>query len=103
MAASAEIVDFTELSRSWRRCGEEDVLKAQFAGLGLSALERIHRRKTGAKMRVSLRLGGMVAGASEEQFAALDAYGEQLGLAFQIVDDLLDLNGDEGTLGKRTG
>ena len=54
-------------------------------------------------MRVSLRLGGMVGGASHEQFAALDAYGEQLGLAFQIIDDLLDLNGDEGALGKRTG
>src|SRR4051812_38035336 len=83
--------------------GQEDDLKAQFAGLGLSDLERIHRRKTGAIMRVSLRLGGMVAGASEEQFAALDTYGEQLGLAFQIIDDLLDLNGDEASLGKRTG
>jgi len=83
--------------------GQEDDLKAQFAGLGLSDLERIHRRKTGAMMRVSLRLGGMVAGGSEQQLTALDTYGQQLGLAFQIIDDLLDLNGDEASLGKRTG
>jgi geranylgeranyl diphosphate synthase type II len=52
-------------------------------------------------IRVSLRLGGIVGGASEEQLAALAAYGEKLGLAFQIVDDLLDLQGSERSLGKR--
>jgi geranylgeranyl diphosphate synthase type II len=83
--------------------GQEDDLKAQFSTLGTEQLERIHRRKTGAMIRVSLRLGGLVAGASEALLTALDVYGEKLGLAFQITDDLLDLAGDENSLGKRTG
>jgi geranylgeranyl diphosphate synthase type II len=82
--------------------GQEDDLKAEFAELGVGDLERIHRRKTGAMIRVSLRLGGIVGGADERQLEALDKYGEKLGLAFQIVDDLLDLQGDEQALGKRT-
>jgi len=83
--------------------GQEDDLSAQFADLGYEQLERIHRRKTGAMIRVSLLLGGLVAGAEDSQLAALDSYGERLGLAFQIVDDLLDLEGSEANLGKRTG
>jgi geranylgeranyl diphosphate synthase type II len=83
--------------------GQEDDLKAEFSDLGINELERIHRRKTGAMIRVSLRLGGIVGGASEAQLAGLDTYGQRLGLAFQIVDDLLDLNGSEAALGKRTG
>ena len=53
----------------------------------------IHRRKTGAMIRVSLRLGAMLAGATREQRAALYMYGDCLGLAFQITDDLLDVQG----------
>jgi geranylgeranyl diphosphate synthase type II len=49
-----------------------------------------------------LRLGAIVAQASSEQLNAVTAYGEKLGLAFQIVDDLLDHRGDVQTLGKRT-
>ncbi len=64
-------------------------------------LEAIHRRKTGALLRASLRMGGIVAGASPDQLHALDAYGQAVGLAFQIVDDLLDVQGDEVKLGKR--
>jgi geranylgeranyl diphosphate synthase, type II len=83
--------------------GQEDDLKAQFADLGIDQLERIHRRKTGAMICVSLRLGGLVAGASQQQLVSLDTFGQKLGLAFQVVDDLLDLQGDENSLGKRTG
>ena len=68
-----------------------------------AALESIHRRKTGAMIRVSLRLGAMVAGADAEQLAALDAYGQRLGLAFQITDDLLDVRSSEAATGKRVG
>jgi geranylgeranyl diphosphate synthase type II len=67
----------------------------------LEALEAIHRRKTGALLRASLRMGGLVAGADESSLAALDTYGDAVGLAFQIVDDLLDVEGDEAKLGKR--
>ena len=66
-------------------------------------LESIHSRKTGAMIRVSLRLGAMAAGASGEQLAALDEYGRRLGLAFQITDDLLDVRSDEAAAGKRVG
>jgi geranylgeranyl diphosphate synthase type II len=69
----------------------------------LAQLEAIHRRKTGAMLLVSLRLGGHAAGASDEQLAALDAYGERLGLTFQIMDDLLDVSGSQESMGKRVG
>ncbi len=83
--------------------GQEDDLAAQFTDLGYDQLQRIHRRKTGAMIRVSLRLGGIVARAEDSRLMALDAYGERIGLAFQIVDDLLDLEGTAESLGKRTG
>ena len=67
------------------------------------ALEAIHRRKTGALLRASLRMGAIVAGADEASLQALDVYGHAVGLAFQIVDDLLDVQGDEAKLGKRVG
>ncbi|RMF94063.1 MAG: polyprenyl synthetase family protein, partial [Planctomycetota bacterium] len=69
----------------------------------LEHLEAIHRRKTGAMIEVSLRLGGIVAGADAKQLDALGAYGREFGLAFQITDDLLDALGDETTVGKRVG
>lgn len=67
----------------------------------LEALEGIHRRKTGALLRASLQLGAAVAAADEPDRRALDRYGKAVGLGFQIVDDLLDVEGDETKLGKR--
>jgi geranylgeranyl diphosphate synthase, type II len=69
----------------------------------LSALESIHRRKTGALLRAPLRMGAIIAEAPEAFVEALDRYGKAVGLAFQIVDDLLDVQGDETKLGKRVG
>jgi geranylgeranyl diphosphate synthase type II len=66
-------------------------------------LEAIHRRKTGALLRAALRMGAAAAGAPEASVRALEAYGRAVGLAFQIVDDLLDVRGDESKLGKRVG
>ena len=57
-------------------------------------LEQIHRAKTGALLRASLRMGANAAGASETQYESLSCYGEHVGLAFQIVDDILDATGD---------
>ena len=82
--------------------GQADDLAAEFADLDLTQLESIHRRKTGTLMRIALRLGGLVAQTGRAQLSALDAYGTSLGLAFQIVDDLLDLEGDAAVVGKRT-
>ncbi len=81
--------------------GQVDDMQAESEGGDLVLLESIHRRKTGAMIRVSLQLGGLIGGASGQQMAALDAYGRRLGLAFQIKDDLLDVHGDEETMGKR--
>jgi geranylgeranyl diphosphate synthase type II len=67
----------------------------------LAELEAIHRRKTGALLRASLKMGAIVAGAEPAILQALDVYGDAVGLAFQIVDDLLDVQGDEAKLGKR--
>jgi geranylgeranyl diphosphate synthase type II len=69
----------------------------------LAALEAIHRRKTGALLRAPLRMGAVIAGAPDSYIEALDRYGKAVGLAFQIVDDLLDVQGDETKLGKRVG
>jgi geranylgeranyl diphosphate synthase type II len=66
-------------------------------------LRDIHRRKTGALIRASLRIGGVLAAAEESDLAALDRYGEHLGAAFQILDDILDVVGEIGKLGKGTG
>jgi geranylgeranyl diphosphate synthase type II len=69
----------------------------------LAALEAIHRRKTGALLRAPLKMGAVIAQASESCVEALDRYGRAIGLAFQIVDDLLDVQGDETKVGKRVG
>lgn len=66
-------------------------------------LERIHRAKTGALLRASVRMGAIYAGASEDELAALSRYGEHIGLAFQIVDDLLDVEQSSEQLGKTAG
>ena len=66
-------------------------------------MEAIHRRKTGALLRAPLQMGAVIAGASDRCLNALDRYGDAIGLAFQIVDDLLDLQGEESKLGKRVG
>jgi geranylgeranyl diphosphate synthase type II len=71
------------------------------ADANLPELEAIHRRKTGALLRAALRMGAVAAGADPATCEALDVYGRAVGLAFQIVDDLLDVEGDEAKLGKR--
>jgi len=66
-------------------------------------LETIHRAKTGALLRASLRMGAIYAGASEQQFDAMSLYGEHVVLAFQIVDDILDVEQSSESLGKTAG
>jgi geranylgeranyl diphosphate synthase type II len=81
--------------------GQASDLAGGITADNLPALESIHRRKTGALICASLEMGGVVAGASNAQLAALRDYGQALGLAFQITDDLLDVSGSEATMGKR--
>jgi geranylgeranyl diphosphate synthase, type II len=66
-------------------------------------LESIHRAKTGALLRASLRLGAICAGAGDQHYQALSCYGEHIGLAFQIVDDILDVEESSEALGKTAG
>jgi len=66
-------------------------------------LQFIHENKTGKLLTASVLLGGILAGANEEQIDALRRYGHATGLAFQIVDDLLDIEADAATLGKTAG
>ncbi|WP_310599315.1 farnesyl diphosphate synthase [Desulfobulbus sp.] len=71
--------------------------------VGYEELRRIHRSKTGALITASVVCGAMVAGADEDQEAALKTYGDHIGLAFQIVDDLLDVEATTAELGKSAG
>ena len=66
-------------------------------------LESIHRAKTGALLRASVRMGAIYAGADADQLAALTSFGEHVGLAFQIVDDILDVEQSSEALGKTAG
>ncbi len=83
--------------------GQADDLAAEHAAGNLQHLEQIHRRKTGAMLVVSLRLGAITAQANCELLDRLTAYGTRLGLAFQIVDDLLDQTGNVNDIGKKDG
>lgn len=66
-------------------------------------LEDMHRRKTGALLLASVEMGAVAAGASPTVLQALGRYGRALGLAFQVVDDILDVTADSATLGKTAG
>jgi len=68
--------------------------------IDFETLERIHRGKTGALFVAAAACGAVTAGAAAEPIAALSAYAKNLGLAFQIVDDLLDVSGDPAQTGK---
>jgi geranylgeranyl pyrophosphate synthase len=70
---------------------------------GLTELETIHRGKTASLIAAAAAIGGIAAGASAKRVSALDAYGEALGLAFQIMDDVLDLTSTTEMLGKTAG
>ena len=72
--------------------------------LTLEALENMHRRKTGALIRASVRLGALCGEhVGDERLAELDAYADCIGLAFQVRDDILDVEADTETLGKTQG
>jgi geranylgeranyl pyrophosphate synthase len=83
--------------------GQQADLDAEGRKIGREELARIHARKTGALM-VAAAVGGAIAGGGEENLVGLmRTYGRQIGLAFQIKDDLLDVEGEEAELGKAVG
>ncbi|HSE65104.1 MAG TPA: polyprenyl synthetase family protein [Thermoanaerobaculia bacterium] len=80
--------------------GQAADLSADPGAVNLEDLEAIHARKTGALFVAAVRGGALAAGAGEGPLEALTIYSRNLGLAFQITDDLLDVEGDPGALGK---
>ncbi len=95
---------------AWGMVGGQ-VLDLQWEGAARQArldddvarLQDVHARKTGALLRASVGAGAIMAGGTPEQIAAIDAYATELGLCFQIVDDVLDVEGTAAELGKQPG
>ena len=101
-AEVAEVVDrLGEHPDGSDRTSQDD--EADSVGIALGFLESIHRRKTGALFAASLELGAVLVDAGETHRQALAAFASDIGLAFQVVDDLLDYTADEAELGKRVG
>jgi farnesyl diphosphate synthase len=91
-------------------CGAEGMAGGQaldLAAVGrrldLAGLEHMHACKTGALIRASVRLGALAAGAPDNILAALDRYAAAVGLAFQVRDDILDVEGESNVIGKTAG
>lgn len=104
--SSVEGVSWPEPSASGSRTNHSDgvaVQSEQADTASLKFLESIHRRKTGALFSASLDLGAVISRASDAQRRALAGYAADIGLAFQVVDDLLDHTADEQAMGKRVG
>ena len=78
-------------------------LRAEGVRITMEELRRVHMGKTGALFHAALRSGAILAGATEEQLAALTAYADHFGLAFQITDDILDVIGTVEDIGKPVG
>lgn len=75
-------------------------IEAEGKQIDVRILQQIHRHKTGAMITASLKFGGIIAGANQGQLEALQLFGEDLGLAFQIIDDVLDVTASEKKHGK---
>lgn len=83
--------------------GQAMDLSAENKSLSEREIGEIHVKKTGALIQASLMMGGICGEVDQEKFKALDEFGKNIGLAFQIQDDLLDVYGETQKLGKRTG
>lgn len=108
VAAQAQVAMMRELARASGTVG--GMIGGQVADIegegqapDAELLDRIHRAKTGALLCASVRIGAIYAGASEAEIQSLTAYGEHVGLAFQIVDDILDVEESSEALGKTAG
>lgn len=83
--------------------GQVADMEAEHRQGSLAELQFIHRNKTGKLIEASVEMGAILGGATEVKRKALCAFGQKIGLVFQIVDDILDVVGDAATLGKNTG
>ncbi len=103
--AAALLGELAEAAGSERLIGGqmEDLLAERGAGTSASGLDFIHLNKTAALIAAALALGGRCGGLGDEALGRLRAAGRELGLAFQITDDVLDATADTATLGKTAG
>jgi geranylgeranyl diphosphate synthase type II len=83
--------------------GQVEDLESEGRSVDAAAIERLHRAKTGALLQACVRGAAVLGGASERDLAQLDRYGRAIGLAFQVVDDVLDATEDAQQLGKTAG
>ncbi len=96
--------DIAEASGAQGMAGGQSLdLESEKKILGLEELETLHRHKTGCLIEVSVTSGAKLAGANSEKIKKLKTYGEKIGLAFQIADDVLDVEGLGQEMGKGTG
>jgi geranylgeranyl diphosphate synthase type II len=108
ISAETKIVLVQELSRAAGTVGgmiggQVNDIEGERKEPSALLLESIHRAKTGALLRASVRMGAIYAGATDSELAALSEYGEHVGLAFQIIDDVLDVEQTSAALGKTAG
>lgn len=98
------ILDFSRAAGSTGMIGGQMVdIESEGREVTFPALEYIHIRKTGALILSAVRCGAILGGADEERLQSLTRYGEAVGLAFQIADDILDVEGSAEAMGKATG
>ncbi len=83
--------------------GQMADVEAEGKNVNLEQVIFIHSHKTGALIRASVRIGAILAGLEGDRLRKLSQYGEKIGLAFQIIDDILDVEGDQKKLGKEVG
>jgi len=83
--------------------GQAIDLESEDRQIGMDELRKMHMGKTGALFRAAIRSGAILGGGTEQQLSALTRYADKFGLAFQITDDILDVTGDEETIGKPVG
>lgn len=107
LEAETKVKVITEMSKA---AGAEGMVGGQVIDMqsenkqiDMATLKQMHAAKTGALFCAAIRCGAIIAGATEEQLAKLTEYARQFGLAFQITDDILDVTGDEQTIGKPVG
>lgn len=102
---SKKIRVFSEFSSAVDRMIAGEYVDTEYEGKSISEeyLEYIHQNKTGALLKLSVRMGAILADCNEEDLIRLTNYAEEIGLAFQIKDDILSEEGDEKVLGKPVG
>ncbi len=102
--SSKAVLELTEaIGTKGMLAGQMADMEAEGREMSLDEVIFIHKHKTGRLICASVRIGAILADAPDDKFEIISSYGEKIGLAFQIIDDILDIEGDVETLGKSIG